>query len=437
MHVLRTIRMSAAVLAATLTVGALGTGVAEAARPLPKPTGLTGVVTPHANGTYNVAATWNVSAAATSYRVALIKGGTTLASTTVTDNAWSPTVTATPGSASLSVRAVAGRKPGRAATISVALPDATAPTGSYGSEWQNDTGFATITETALADNSGVAGITRVVNWNDPTAPGTDVWTSGSTTLSHTYPQTEARYVPTVTLEDAAGNVRVVDVPAIVIKDVAAPTGTFTNATATAWAKFTRVTVSQSAIGDNWTPDNLIVRTVSWGDGTTSAWTGAGPAKHVYATAGTYTPTVTLTDEAGNMSPAIGTSAVVVSADTVGPKVTVAKAKPRHSVKAWRTLRGTATDAATGVQSVKVKAVEKRGTSWFGYNAVTAKWVKAATKAKAFAKSRAIVRTTNAQHRWTAKLVGLRKGHLVAKVWATDHVQNRSVVLIRKASLTAR
>ncbi|HET7068762.1 MAG TPA: hypothetical protein VFI21_14265, partial [Nocardioides sp.] len=82
--------MSAAVLAATLTVGALGTGVAEAARPLPKPTGLTGVVTPHANGTYNVAATWNVSAAATSYRVALIKGGTTLASTTVTDNAWSP-----------------------------------------------------------------------------------------------------------------------------------------------------------------------------------------------------------------------------------------------------------------------------------------------------------------------------------------------------------
>jgi hypothetical protein len=107
------------------------------------------------------------------------------------------------------------------------------------------------------------------------------------------------------------------------------------------------------------------------------------------------------------------------------------------VKAWKTLHGKATDAGTGVKSVSVKAVEKRGRTWYAYNAATTTWVKAATKAKALAKTKAIVSTPNARHRWSAKLVGLRKGTLIVKVRATDHVKNRSVVLSRKASLTAR
>ena len=51
-------------------------------------------------------------------------------------------------------------------------------------------------------------------------------------------------MPTVTLEDAAHNQTVVDVPAVVIKDDEAPTGTFSVAPATGWAALTSVTVTQ-------------------------------------------------------------------------------------------------------------------------------------------------------------------------------------------------
>ena len=438
MHVVRTFRMSAAVLAATLTVGALGTGAAQAARPLPKPTGLAADVTAHPGDTYDIAATWNVSANATSYRVALTKGGTTLKSATVNTNAWSPTVTTTPGNATLSVRAVAGRKPGKPATLSVPLPDVTDPTGSFSAASDNSTGEAVITQDALSDDSGASQVTRTVDWGDGSAA--EVWTPGTTTINHSYtltPAEEVRFPATVTLEDAAHNQAVVDVvPAPVFNDHTAPTGSFSVSPATAWAKFTKVALTQTALNDDRTPAGLITRTVDWGDGTTTNWTGTGRAKHVYASSGTFTPAVTITDEAHN-STTVHTSAVVVTADTVRPKVTLVQPRPKHSVKAWQTLHGKATDAGTGVKSVFVKAVEKRGATWYAYNAVTKTWVKAATKAKALAKSKAIVRTPNARHRWTAKLVGVRKGTLIVKVWATDHVKNRSVVLSRKASLTAR
>ena len=85
--------LSAAVLAALLAAGTIGAAPAIAGRPLPKPTGLAASVDAHPGGTYDVSASWDVSAGATSYRVTLTKGGTTLASKTVTTNAWSPTVT--------------------------------------------------------------------------------------------------------------------------------------------------------------------------------------------------------------------------------------------------------------------------------------------------------------------------------------------------------
>jgi hypothetical protein len=439
MHVMRTFRMSAAVLAATLTVGALGTGAAEAGKPLPKPTGLAATVTPHPGDTYDVAASWDVSANATAYKVALTKGGTTLVSTKVATNSWSATVTTTPGDATLSVRAVAGRKPGRPATFSVTLPDVTAPSGSFSAASDNSTGEAVITQDALSDDSGASQVTRTVDWGDGSAA--EVWAPGATTIDHAYtltPVQEVRFPATVTVEDAAHNQAVVDVvPAPVFNDHTAPTGSFSVSPAAAWARFTKVVLTQTALNDDRTPDGLITRSVDWGDGTTTNWTGTGAAKHVYTTVGTRTPNVVLTDEAGNSSAPISTSAVVVTADTVRPKVTLVRPRPQHSVKAWKTLHGKATDAGTGVKSVSVKAVEKRGRTWYAYNAATTTWVKAATKAKALAKTKAIVSTPNARHRWSAKLVGLRKGTLIVKVRATDHVKNRSVVLSRKASLTAR
>lgn len=429
----RVLRLPAYVAASALVVVGFAASPASAAKPAPAPTNVQAQVDGHQNGSFDVDATWNAVPNATRYRVSLTKGSTTLASGTVTATTWSPHFTTSPGTATLSVRGVVGKKPGRIAKLTVPLPDKVAPQGSYGSSWDNNTGKATITQQSLTDNLPTTGVTRVVDWQDPSHPGTVAWT-GTDPLEHTYDLTEARYVPTVTLEDAAGNKTVVTVDAIVINDDEAPTGTFANQTATAWAGFTQVSVSESAIDDNWTPNDLITRTVAWGDGTTSAWTGTGLATHKYAAAGDYTPVVTLTDEAGN-SAALPTSQVVVSADKVGPSLKVAVSKPRHSVKAWKNVHGKATDAQTGVRSVWVKAVEKRGHAWYGYNAKTHVWVKAATKAKAYKLAKAFHRPTDAQHRWTAKLAKLKKGTLVLKVRATDRVGNRSATKVRKATLT--
>jgi hypothetical protein len=432
----RALRAAACSVVLALAVSTVTTTGADAAtgKPAPAPTGLAATVTAHANGSYDVDASWNATANATGYRVALTKGGATLASTTVKTASWSPTVTATPGNASLSVRAVLGKKPGRTASVTVPFSDVSPPQGSYSRVWDNNTGLATITQDSLTDNSPVSGVTRTVSWGvgSPVA-----WPTG-TTITHTFPLTEQRYTPTVTLEDAAHNVTVIDVAAIVINDSEAPTGSFTSGPATAWAKLTPVTLSQTAIHDNWSPDATIARVVDWQDGSApQTWTGA-TLSHVYTTGGTFTPQVTLTDEAGNPAPAIATTAVTVKVDSVGPRVKFVLPKSKHSVKAFRTLKGKATDTGgTGVKNVTVKAIEKRGTAWYGYNATTKRWIKASSKARAFTRARAMVVKTAARHIWTAKLSGLRKGTLVYRAFAKDKVANKSATITHKATLTRR
>ncbi len=434
MHVARTLRTTALGLAVALVIGSVGVAAAAEAKPT-KPGGVTGlaaVVTPHPTS-YDVAATWNATANATSYKVALSKSGTTLASATVTTTSWTPTVTTAPGTASLSVRAVAGRRPGKPATISVPLPDVTAPQGSYSSTWDDDTGQATITQDSLTDNLPVSGVTRTVDWG----VGSPVdWPTG-TTIQHTYPVAAARYTPTVTLEDAAHNVRVVDVPAIVLEDSQAPTGSFSVSPASGWAGFTQVSVTQEGVlADNWSPADHITRSVAWGDGTTTDWTTSDATTHVYATAGTYTPVVTITDEAHNANP-VSTSAVQVSTDTGRPKVRLRLPRAKHSVRAWRTLRGTARDAETAVVRVTVKAIEKRAGVWCGYDAVGRRWITARSKARAFARAKAFVLVPGARHRWSAKPAKLRKGTLVYRVRAIDVAKNRSRLVTHRATLTRR
>ena len=430
---MRTVRAAVPAVLAILVAGLVGTSPA-AARPAPAPTGLAVVVAGHEDGSYDIDATWDAVPNATSYRVALTKGGATLASASVTTSAWSPTVTGSPGIIALSVRAVVGRKRGRTATLAVTLPDATAPHGSYSSDWDINTGIATITQQALTDNvSGNSDISRTVDWGDETPP--EAWAAG-TTLTHSYPATEQRYEPTVTLEDEAHNVRVVTVPAMVVNDTAAPTGSFSTSPATAWADLTSVMVTQSHIGDNWTPDALVTRSVDWGDGTTTNWTTGTNLAHVYVVAGSFTPIVTLTDEAHNVA-SIPTSAVEVATDTTRPILTLRRPRALHSVNAWRTLRGKSTDDQSGVKKVTMRAVEKRTTAWYGYDAVTQRWVKAATRTRAYARSEPFVTTPDTQDRWSATLKDLRKGTLYYRARATDMVGNRSALVSRHVTLTRR
>lgn len=432
----RTVRAVAATSVLAMAVGVVTTTSAEAAgKPAPGPTGLAATVTAHADGTYDVAASWNAVASATSYRVVLAKGGATLVSTTVTTTSWTTTVTTTPGTASLSVRAVLSKKPGKVSTISVPLPDATPPTGGFTATWDNNTGLATLAVTTpVSDNSGGA-VTAMVDWNDGSPA--EAWNlAGNTT--HTYPLTAARYVPVVTLTDSSTNSNPVSSNAVVINDSEAPTGSFTTGPATAWAKLDAVTLTQTALADNWSPAENITRSVDWGDGSApEAWTTGTTLAHTYTVAGDFTPAVTLTDEAGNPAVAPGT-AVHVNVDSTAPVVRFVLPKSKHSVRAFTTLKGKATDTGgTGVSKVTVKAIEKRGTAWYGYNATTKRWVKASTKAKAYSRARAAVVSTGARHLWTVKLSGLRKGTLVYKAFAKDLVKNKSATISHKATLTRR
>jgi len=129
--------------------------------------------------------------------------------------------------------------------------------------------------------------------------------------------------------------------------------------------------------------------------------------------------------------------LVVTADTTGPTLKLTLPAAKHSVKAWKTLRGKATDTQTGVKTVRIRAVEQRGQAWYGYNATTKKWRKAATKAKAFGRSRPFSVKPNARDRWSATLVGLQKGNLVYTARAIDRVANHSPLLTQKAKLTKR
>jgi hypothetical protein len=431
MNVASTFRMLAGGLTASLLIGAFGTSAAEA-KPT-KPGGvthLTATATPAAAGTYSVTSSWDPASGATKYRVAITKSGTTLASATITTTSWSPTITSSPGTASVAVTPVAAHRRGATSQFSFPLADVTAPQASYTSSWTG--ADATITEQSLSDDSGTGGITRTVDWGDGT---TVPWASG-TTINHHYGAL-GRYTPTVAVKDAANNTNLVSVPAIVIGDATAPTGAFSVAPGTAWAAFTAVTVTQTALHDDYSPDLNITRSVDWGDGAvTSNWTGAGTITHVYTTAGTFSPTVTLTDEAHNASAPLATSGVTVTVDSAAPVVKLLLPTAKHSVTAWKTLKGTATDTAgSGVKRVSVRAVEKRGTAWYAYRAGTKTWVKAASKAKAFAKSRALSLATTASHGWAGKLSGLREGTLVYKVKATDNVGNASAVVTHKATLT--
>jgi hypothetical protein len=393
-------------------------------------------VTPSASS-YAVAAHWTAVANATKYRVAVTKGGVTLVSTSVTTTSWSGTLTTGAGNATLGVRAVISRKSGAEATVAIPLPDVTAPTGSYSSSWDNASGVAMIVQESLADDSPVNQVTRTVDWNDGSLP--EAWSTGAS-LKHTYPVAAHRYVPTVTLKDAALNQTVVNVPAVVLLDLTAPTGAYAASPGAAWAAWTPVTLTQTALSDGvGSPPNMITRVVAWGDGTTTTWTTGTTTTHVYAAAGTFTPTVTLTDEAHNTTtPPISSTAVVVSADTTAPVVSLLLPRAKHSVKAWRTLRGRATDVpGTGVKAVKLRAVEKRGTRWYGYRPATKTWVKALTKAKAFAKSRPLTLHTSTVNRWAGTLAGLRKGTLVYKVRAGDQMGNVSAATVHTAKLTRR
>ena len=400
---------------------------------LPAVTGLRLAVTKPADSS-RIFARWDPSPRATGYRASLFdQGGVRVARAVSTDNRWTFD-SSLPAASVVRVKVVplARKRPGHAATADATLPDVTAPTGTF--TMAKDGNVVTVTQLSLEDDvTPAAQITRTVDWGDGT---TEEWVTDE--MRHTYANSGV-YYPSITLTDQAGNSRVVQQKTVVVGDHTAPRGTFTVSTPTAWAGFTRVEITQSSVEDDFSQPANVTKVVNWNDGTAPApWPSGTRLRHRYSTPGTYTPTVELTDEAGNTGVGTVQPSTVVRQDASAPTVTLTRPRKPRQVRSWVRLHGTATDPdGSGARSVRVQIVEKRGSAWYGYRSNTRSWVKAGTtKRSALAKSRAkVVRVTS--DAWTSRVFGLRKGVLVVRLSSQDNVGNRSQSLGHRQRLTRR
>ena len=262
-------------------------------------------------------------------------------------------------------------------------------------------------------------------------------TSTSSSPSHTF-DSAGTYTVGLTATNSAGSGTASAVVTVTGADNKPPSGSFTVAPGTGWAKYTAVTLTQTAIGDNVTPAGAVRRVVDWKDGSAPAtWTTGTTTHHVYGAGGSYTPTVTLTDLAGN-SAVVTTAPVTVTADTAAPVAGVQRPAHRSSATSWRVLKGRATDGTgSGLSVVQVRVIEKRGKVWYAYRARTHSWVKAGSRAAALRKSRAGRAVLVGTDQWSYRLPGVHRGDLVVRLVARDRVGNSSRVHSYSQLLTRR
>lgn len=165
------------------------------------------------------------------------------------------------------------------------------------------------------------------------------------------------------------------------------------------------------------------RRVVAGDGTPAReWASGQSFTLTYADAGTFTPHVLLSDEFGNTSD-IALPAVTVLTDATPPVVRFSRPRKPGAVASWRTLRGTASDAESGVVLVGVMVMEKRGSLWWVYDFKTKKWLKGLsspvrTGAKTKANPALVLPRRNGSWRAPA-IAGLRPGLLRLEAIAID------------------
>lgn len=422
-------------LAAVLAVAAamLLSGAPAQAAPPVKPGPVTNLAATAAKPAgYQVDATWDAATDTTIYEVSLSLGGVVVSKNATTGTTWSASTTAGAGqTVVVTVTPYNGKRKGTATSVSLPLPDLTAPTGAFSVSAADSTG--TITQLELSDDATATNeIQREVDWGD--GSGWQVWSLGDTT-DHVYAGL-GRYVPQVRLTDVSGNSVVLTLTAIVVGDVTAPTGTFTAGPGTAWATLTEVTLTQVSLADDSSATEALTLSADWGDGTVEPF--VGPAMtHVYATAGSFTPTVYATDEAGNVA-TLAAQDVVVSEDTIGPALTITKPRNASSLRSWRYVKGKAHDAETGVSWVKIRLVEKRGSRWYAYLPARGVWVKAGvTPSSAWKKAKDAKRVPGSTGAWRLRVKKLTKGQLRVRVTGVDLVGNAAARAARGQKLTRR
>jgi len=82
-------------------------------------------------------------------------------------------------------------------------------------------------------------------------------------------------------------------------------------------------------------------------------------------------------------------------------------------------------AGTGLRSVQVTVIEKRGTRWYAYRADSHTWVRARSRAAALSRAHAVRLVPVGVTAWQYRLPGLRRGSLLVLLTARDQMGNTS------------
>ena len=250
----------------------------------------------------------------------------------------------------------------------------------------------------------------------------------------------------------AGSFLVLDAGAAGAADPAYPTGSFAVAKTTAYVlhgdyespEVAFVPVTRLSLHDDATPVDQLSVVLYPDDGASGQpWTwraGSDTARIVYGGGdvndpqpwadinGTHNPYVTITDADGHTT-RVDLPAVTLVDDRTPPvsRITWPKRRDRHTIHAWRFIRGTSVDTGVGLNETYISVLQKRHGRFWVYNDQTGKWrrglrTEAATFKKLVKVGGGVVQPW-ATHWRTRYIHGLTRGRLVIRVWSMDRELN--------------
>ncbi len=191
-----------------------------------------------------------------------------------------------------------------------------------------------------------------------------------------------------------------------------------------------IEVVQNSLEDNVSATKDIVREVNWGTGGGyEPWRRHRSIDFSYTTVGRYDLRVRLTDEAGNKT--VKDLGTIVVTDSFAPRLRVIKPASDQR-RVWSDVRGYARDVGlSGLDFVRVKAVQKRTRGWFAYLGPDRGWQRVDGRVAARDKAKPVRVQAKANGSWAASLKGVRQGRLVVRTLARDLEGNRSKTVVVK------
>ncbi|MEV0897951.1 hypothetical protein [Actinoplanes sp. NPDC049802] len=309
--------------------------------------------------------------------------------------------------------------------------DASAPTGTFRvnatSLWLGQSVQLSQTSADFQDDTDTdPQITRVVNWGDGT---TQTLAAGASSATKQYTRV-ASYTITVTMTDRAGNARALTRAVA----VANPSGKYSLSRSSVYqgypfaVKITSLPAGTRYVSIDWGNNyrsSLSPKTGSYNtsllydwDATNGRWdtsrkiTGARTLKIAFWNANGW-----------SAYRAIGT--VRVQADAVRPSLSITKPSKPSRVSSWKTVRGTASDKASGVTHVWMTVARSTSSGKLYCLTPQRKWKRFYTDAQFMTYcSNNGVRVTVSKGKWAVRMPsGVSRGQFLVYAWTFDRAGN--------------